>query len=270
MCLLSKWFPRLFLSALLMVFFLPAQVLALSIWDIGNGENMLEGLLLSCSEEYVLIGTKSGIKTLPLSGHPFAAMTGKSSGYVVNPTDFPPLIKVEIILDRHRKVRAMRNKQESIATPSGLDLHVSGHDVILSPDGEYYLLYHVASGLFLHSITNKYEPVFISKSPLAAWNPDGNKIACFYEDKFLIYDVLQHSRTLLSLSAVENGLVRVLTGLEWSPDGKKLMYTFLEDYPDLGSDVFYIRVIQIKPSRNIVNLAGHYKQQVVYQFVNRL
>jgi WD40 repeat protein len=80
----------------------------------------------------------------------------------------------------------------------------------------------------------------------SAWNPSGSKIACYYDDKLLIYDVLQRSRTLLSLPAAEDGLVRVLTSLEWSPDEKKLMYTVLEDYPDLGSEVFFIRIIDLK------------------------
>ena len=271
MCLSAKWSSKVFLLVLIIMFFLPSQAFTLSTWDIGGGESMLEGLLLSCHEEHVLIGTKNGIRTLALSSHPFTAISGRSSGYIVRPADFPLLIKVELIMDRHGKIRAMRNKQEIITTPPGQELHVSGHNAILSTDGEHYLLYHSASGLFLHSITNEYSPIFLSKSPLAAWNRESDKVACFFKEKILIYDVLKRSRTLLDLPSVDNGLVRVLTGLEWSPTGEKLMYTSLEDYPDMGSEVFFIRIIdqngKTLRSKVVTNILKAFWQKEQIMFV---
>ncbi len=271
MYLLSKVLPKFILTVIFIMSVLTFPVSAGSIWDVGSGESRLEGELLSCRDNHVHIGTKSGIRTLPLSSQPFVAMTGSSGGYIINPADFPLLIKVELVINKYGKVRAMRNKQETIATPTGQELAVSGHDAILSPDGENYLLFHMESGLFLYSLENKYAPIFLGESSIAAWDPGGSKIACFHEEKILIYDVFKQSKTLLSLPAAQDGLVHVLTGLEWSPDGKNLLYTALEDYPDLDSNVFCTRILDLKGSTlqtkyiiNMVKATWQKKDQILF------
>jgi len=241
---------------------LTVQACALSVWDAESGESRLEGVLLNCRGNYVQIDTKNGRKTLPLAEDAILALTGSNNGYILTPEEFPPYLSVELIIDRHGKVRALRSKPAIITTPEGQDLGMCGHEATLSPDGSKYLLFHQGSGLYLHSLTQEFAPVFLSAAPQTAWNASGDKIACCYGDigdKILIYDVLRQKKKLLSLPKLKTGLTRTVFTISWSPDGQKLFYTALEDAPALGSDVFFLRImdlngrtLQVKPILNLI------------------
>lgn len=118
-----------------------------------------------------------------------------------------------------------------------------GHEAWLSPAGNNYLLYHQAEGLFLYSMDPSLPPVYLAREPGAAWDETGTLVACANPDHILIYDLKKALRTRIPLANAGSNIVEVITGLQWSPQPGRLLCVSLIDYPQQGSDLFQVTVL---------------------------
>ncbi|MFZ5688697.1 MAG: hypothetical protein ACOY9Y_11085, partial [Bacillota bacterium] len=198
---------------------------------------------MSVQNNNVKIIVNGEVRAFPLTPDCFCAIMGSQSGFMVDPGQFPPGLHVEIYLTRQGAVRAMRNKPETITAKSGQPLGVWGHDACFSPDGKHFLIHHLMDGLSLHSMGNPGPPVYLSPLSLAAWSRHGDKIACSLPGALLIYEVNSGSKNVIPLPATKEGSQRSVTALSWNQQGDKILCSTLADYPDLGSDLFEVIVM---------------------------
>jgi hypothetical protein len=231
-----------FFLTLVLFLFSPALPAANSPWEIEKGEKMIEGILLSLDSERVRIKTFRHHQDFPLAPDALLALMGRQSGRLVSHVHFPTNIEVELYINASGAVRAIRNRQVSLKLPEGAALQGWGHQALLSPDGQYYLLYHRETGLHLYSKQQAQPSAFLAGSPTADWNASG-EIALGLPDKIMIYNPRKKTKKNLPLPALPKGTSRVITALKWNCAGNKLFYVAVEDVPDTGSDLCSLAVM---------------------------
>ncbi|MDD2432311.1 MAG: WD40 repeat domain-containing protein [Clostridia bacterium] len=177
------------------------------------------------------------------SSNALFALMGLYSGKLVPLPQFPKEIPVQIILDRTGTIRAMRNQLEQLNFVPGIKLKNWGHLATLSPQEEHYTLFDLWQGLFLCDLKKEKKPVFLSTQPSCAWNNKGTKIAYADEHYLGVYDIPKNIKKTYPFPPNNLGMIRVVFSIAWSPQDDKLLYAFLEDYPQQGSNLFQITII---------------------------
>lgn len=223
------------------VFTNPIQ--AKSTWSLAAEEKRIEGTILAISNKEVTLRTSRGVMSFTFDTNLLAACTGARTGFIAAPVDFPLFFNVEIFLTPDGKVRAMRNIIENIDVTKGLPLDKWGHDLYLSPDDNHYMLFNYGDGLLLCDITNKENQLHLSDYPIAAWSNDGKKLA--YIDNYnniLLYDINTHEKRIISYTKPTPNTISYINHLKWSPDDKNILCTFVQDHPNQGSELFYVKV----------------------------
>jgi len=223
-------------------------------WEIGSGEYLTEGHFLGIQDNNIHIGTNIGELLLPLEPHAFIALMGNQYGQLVFPEDFPLGQNVELFITRQGTVRAMRNKLSNFVLPEGEILPGWGHSASLSPDGKHYLIYNLQSGLSLYSLSPGSSPLFLSYYNIAAWNKSGNKVVYSGGEDLFIFDIDRNKTLRLPLEKAAAQFALIITGLDLNYCEDKLLFTSLQDDPDLGSDVFQITVLDINGEQLAVKI----------------
>lgn len=235
------------LSFLLLSFFLTiptdGTAKAQNVWLPKPEEILLEGLYLSRHDQLIQIETSEGIVSYPYSSQTLIAWMGKHSGRLLTLQQFPSPCSVEIILDHTGTIRAMRNKPDNYAFIPGTALKGWGEMATLSPSEKYYTLFNWSDGLLLYSLAEHEPPFFLSTQPVCAWNNAGTKIAFTTPQDIGVFDINNPVDNTASFNEPTPEIVKVVTSLEWSPLDEKILYTYLEDYPDQGSGFFQIAVL---------------------------
>lgn len=94
---------------------------------------------------------------------------------------------------------------------------------------------------------------------VAASRNSHNELAVAGDNEILIFDTDGHWTQLALPELMDTGLVRIITSINWHNNCNKLLYTALEDFPDLGSTFFQLTVMdrtgEILASTWIENLA---------------
>lgn len=230
------------LFCLLFLLLVPSALFAYpSPWVLGNGEKRVEGIFLSIGENLIQIETSSGKHAYRLAGDVLAALMGKHTGRLLSPEEFPPGICAELFITKDGCVRAFRNKQEALPPPDGTPLAGWGHEASLSPDETCYTIYNLHTGLYLYSPPNE-EPLFLSAYPVLDWNGN-NELAFCLSGHISVYDTRHKKQKVLNLPPPQEGIRRVIKEIKWNISGDKFYYASLEDYPDIGSDVFRLTVL---------------------------
>lgn len=234
------------LVLLLACFFSPlSAVPSESPWVLNRSETLREGVLSSINNNCVTIISDTGMLRIPLASQPTAGLIGRRYGRLIRPEDFPPGLRVELFVTPQGTVRAIRNKPETFILPEGRLLPGWGHNASLSPDGEHYLINNLAFGLSLHTLSAHQPPLVLSPfyCPCTAWHHDGDQVAFAPGDDLIIYDLVTGEFSATPLRNAGDEFAFIVTGLAWNQDNDKLLYTFLEDCPDLGSDLFSLAVL---------------------------
>lgn len=238
-------------------------------WWPRQHEVILEGLYLGYENNLLHLSLEDSFLAFPVSAQATIALAGERTGRLITLEQFPRLTPVQIIVDPTGTVRAMRNVPENGLPISGTPLQENGHLATLSPAENYFTLYHYLDGLFLYKLDDPTAaPLFLSNEPLCAWNHAGNRLAytspehidlltcelgLCQKQSIPLYPVCSEeqpesgkgtAREAVHKTAGESPreTVRVCTELTWSPNAEHLLVSFLEDYPDVGSNFFQLAV----------------------------
>ena len=237
---------KLFSLTLLLLFLaVPANSLAETqdLWTVKKNEHSLQGLYLGFTPNRIQIKIHDQLSEYPFSSEALFALRGLYSGKLISLPQFPRGIPVQIILDHTGTIRAMSNEQEPCKFISGTALKSWGHLATLSPTEKYYTLFNLWEGLFLHNLEEKMAPVFLTTHPLCSWNNAGTKLAYADQHYLGVLDLPQNIKKIYPFPSNDLGTVRVVTAIAWSPQDEQLCYAFLEDYPQQGSDIFQITIL---------------------------
>lgn len=219
------------------------SVYANSPWDVHRDERRMTALYKGLVNGDLEFQTETGVITFNRAPELIMALSGRRTGQLVIPAEYPQDIQVEVLFNSLGQVRAVKNIQLPLISPVGSKLTAWGHDLIYSPDGTHYLLYHFQRGLSLHSLEKELSS-YLSNEPIAAWNSTGTKFACTDGQDLRIYELLKLDEPkIIKLPTLPANVTRVITGLEWAQDDNRLLYYCLEDLPNLGSEVFRIAVL---------------------------
>lgn len=215
-------------------------------WEVIDGETHLTGLFYGFADGNILVEIENELLALTLHEDVLIALMGNNSGRLIAPQDLPPGIKVEIFISGDKSVRAIRNSTEPLANvkQSDIILPLWGIDAIFGQDEDSYLLYR-RDGLFLCSISDAMPPLFLSESPLSDWS-SRNIIASTNQEGLSLYDCNTNKQQDISLPMPEEGYVQVIIDLAWNSSGNKLLYSSLQDLPNICSDLFLLSVINTK------------------------
>lgn len=229
-----------------------------SLWDVGPGEKTLTALYKGVVNGVLEIQTETGIEKFITAPDFVMALSGKRTGKLVNPADYPKDIEIEVFFNSQDQVRAVKNKPLPLIETKGRLIPGYGHILSYSPDNQHYLLFDYIGGLSLYS-QKKELYSSLSSEPTAAWNSTGTKFACTSGENLIIYDLSRlHKPEIIELPPLPDEVTRIIMGLEWSFDNTRLLYYCLEDLPDLGSDVFRVAVTDLTgnelASKTIINL----------------
>lgn len=244
-----------FVLPLLLIFFfissLPVQANPTCPWVLSTGEQLITGFLTKIEGDHIYVQTAQKQNKLQLLSEPTVAIMGTHSGYILPISKFPHNVKADFFITAENKVRAIRNHYEPFKEVPGSPLQGYGHNALLSPNNNYYLLFNYHTGLFLHSIENKVAPLYLSSSPTATWSHTGKEIAYISDNKLVVYhlDLKDKTQHILSMNEGSNTdkstdidipqeIHTTYTNLAWSQEGKYLLCTALQDYPNVGSNVF--------------------------------
>ena len=245
----KKMGKRLFSITLLLLFLtIPTNSLAETYdpWEIKKGERSLHGLYLGYKHNLIYLKIQDKLLNNPFSSDALFALMGLHSGRIVSLSQFPQEIPVQIILNHTGTIRAMRNQLEPLDFIPGTALENWGHLATLSPQEKYYTLFDLWQGLFLYSLTEEKKPIFLSTQPSCTWNNKGTKLAYADHHYLGVYDPLKNIKKIYPFPQNNLGTVKVIFSIAWSPLDDKLLYAFLEDYPQQGSDFFQIKIIDNK------------------------
>lgn len=242
---ITKIIPFTF-TLLILLFIIPTSNITATPgpWEAEKNELFLQGLYLGTQQN--LIRMKLDDKTIdyPYTSQAIFALMGLHSGKLINLSQFPREIPVQIIIDQNGKIRAMRNELENNPKTPGLKLDKWGHLATLSPNQQYYTLYHFWNGLTLHSIDDKKtSSESLATLPLCSWNNDGTKLAYTEQNYIGTFDIQNRIKKLYPFPQNNLGMVRVVTSIAWSPQSDKLLYSYLEDFPQQGSDFFQLSIL---------------------------
>lgn len=232
-------------TLLLMFLFLPAHSLATTQgpWEVKKNEIFLQGVYLGTIDKLIQIKIEDKVFRYSYSSQAIFALMGLHSGKLVSLSQFPSNITVQVILDENGSIRAMRNKIEHHQNVPGKALETWGHLATLSPKEKHYTLYHFWQGLYLHSFKNNDQPVYLSTQPLCAWSNKGTKLAYADHQHLGIYNTETNTNKIFPFPHNSLGTVRVVTSLDWNSQDDKILYTYLEDFPQQGSDFMQITVL---------------------------
>lgn len=222
-------------------------------------EIKMAGIYLGYQNELIQLTIEDKLLSFPVSPQATIALVGKHCGRILPLEDFPNYIPVEIVIDNTGTIKSMRSKPEENPVVPGTSLNESGYNATLSPSEQYYTLYHSLDGLFLYEMFNPAQeaPLFLSAEPLCAWNKDGTKLAFTSPEHIEILPMKARQTRLnkkqsiplyppVATSSDQHIMetMRVVTSLQWSPDDQHLLASYLEDYPNQGSECFQIVVFR--------------------------
>jgi len=215
-------------------------------WETDKNELSLQGLYLGSKQQLIQIKYQERIITYSYEPDALFALMGLYSGTLLDLAEFPCEIPVQIILTKSGTIRAMRNIIEHHPPTQGEFLSNFGHYATLNPNEEYYTIYDYLKGLSLYNLKDPQAPVSLSSLPLCAWNNEGTKLA--YADNYFlgIYAPQEKNNKRYFFPNNNLGTVRIVTSLAFNPQDDRLFYSFLEDYPQQGSNVFQLNVLDMK------------------------
>ncbi len=238
-------------SAILLIilsFLLSARADALSPWIVDKGEKVITGTYDGYEKNRLYLTTKDKRQTLIMENNPIIAIMGPHSGTLMGLDELPQGVDIEVFMNKEGKARALRNRQEKIKEISGIPLAVWGHGAFISPDNRKFLLYHFHDGLSLHdiNINNSSPPFYLSSLPVYSWNKDGKKLAYATKNGLSILELNTEKITEIPFKAEKADLIKVVTGITWSPEEKRLLVTSLDDVPNTGSDLFTLTILDLE------------------------
>lgn len=216
-------------------------------WELAKGEILVEGVFHGCKDMLIQVKINDQLISYPYSPEIIVALMGIHSGRLVSLEQFPPETPIQVFLDKTGTIRAMRNKLEYYPIAGGTLMDHWGHQATLSPNEKYYTTFNFWEGLFVHSLTNKESSFFLSTQPLCSWNKSGTNIAYAGEHFLGIFDTNKKKNKYYQFPRknpdINPDIVRVVTCIDWNPQNETLLYAFLEDYSDLGSNLFQVSVL---------------------------
>lgn len=216
---------------------------AQDIWQLKKGEMLVEGLYLGYKNNLIQMKVNHTLISYPFSSQTTVALMGIHSGRLVSLPQYPSETPSQVFLDKTGAIRAMRNQLNSYPFVPGTPMDNGGHQATLSPNEKYYTTFTLWEGLYLYDLEKRETPLFLSNQPLCSWNKTGTKIA-YVDDNFLgIFDTEKKQHKYYSFPHTNPDTVRVVTSIDWHPQYELLLYTFLEDYPELGSDFCQIGIL---------------------------
>jgi len=232
-----------FLLILLLIPFTNCLATTQGPWETKKNESFLQGIYLGTTDMLIQIKINDKFYEYPYSSQTIYALMGLHTGKLVSLSQFPCDILVQIILDENGSIRAMRNKVEHHHNLPGKALETWGHLATLSPNENYYTLYHLWSGLNLYTFKHNNNSVYLSAQPLCAWSHCGTKLAYADHHHLGIYNTQKCINKVYPFPQNHLGTVRVVTSLAWNPQDDRLLYTYLEDFPQQGSDFMQLAVL---------------------------
>jgi hypothetical protein len=256
----NKINKKIFILTLFLLFLaIPSNSLAETQepWETKKNECSLHGLYLGYKQNLIYLKTQNKLLKYPFSSDALFALMGLHSGRLVSLPQFPQEIPVQIILDHNGTIRAMRNQLEPPNFIHGTALENWGHLATLSPHEKHYTFFNLWQGLFLCNLEKEKKPIFLSTQPSCTWNNKGTKLAYADEHYLGIYDTQKNIKKIYPFPSTNPGTVRVVFSIAWNPQDDKLLYTFLEDYPQQGSDIFQITVIDNKGRELATKILQH-------------
>jgi len=212
-------------------------------WETKENELLLQGVYLGTTDKLIKLSFNDKLYEYPYSPQAIFALMGLHLGKLVSLSQFPCDLPVQIIIDENGSIRAMRNKIQHHKNVPGHTLEAWGHLTTFSPNEKYYTMYHFKNGLYLHSFKQKDKPFYLSAQPVCAWSNKGTKLAYADHQQLGIYNTHSGINKIYPFPQNHLGTVRVITSLAWNSQDDRLLYTYLEDFPQQGSDFMQLTVI---------------------------
>ena len=144
----------------------------------------------------------------------------------------------------------MSNLPQNFNYKPGTELPQRGFTASLSPRETAYTVFG-EKGLHLYYFNSK-EDLYLSEKQPSAWDNLGTKIAFTTSQGIGIYHLDKKEHITYLFPEKNPQLIRVVFHLAWSPNNEQLLVSFLEDYPQKGSDLFQIIVLGNKKTTKLI------------------
>lgn len=251
--LLNLFFTVVFFG-FLFIYLPDASIAAYSPWVLDKGETVITGTFLGYTDNQLQIDSGEGPISYSFDSQLTIAMMGYKTGLLLSgPDEIPTDQRIELFLNTHGLVRAIRNIQQIVPNTHANALDSRGEDATLSPHGDYFTLYSPQLGLSVYSVAEQKELRRLGPLPIAAWNGNG-QIATVSDSHLIIFDPAADKISRYPLPGNKVGMRLVGLELAWNPSGDRLLLRCLRDYPDRCSDVMQIFVFDNQGR----NLASHF------------
>ena len=214
-----------------------------------SDKNFLVGDYLGYQGNYIYLKNAEGINKYPYNEKTLLALKGPQKGRLLSLDDFPQKIPVLIIF-KAGQIQMMSNLPQNLKYKPGTKLPVQGFTASLNPRETAYTVFG-EKGLHLYYFNSK-EGLYLSEKQPSAWDNLGTKIAFTTSQGIGIYHLDKKEKTTHLFPEKKPELIRVVFHLEWSPNNEQLLVSFLEDYPQKGSELFQIKVLSNKKTKEII------------------
>ena len=213
-----------------------------------SDKNFLVGDYLGYQGNYIYLKNEE-INKYPYNEKTLLALKGPQKGRLLTLEDFPVKIPVLISL-KAGQVQMMSNLPQNFNYKPGTELPQRGFTASLSPRETAYTVFG-EKGLHLYYFNSK-EDLYLSEKQPSAWDNLGTKIAFTTSQGIGIYHLDKKEHITYLFPEKNPQLIRVVFHLAWSPNNEQLLVSFLEDYPQKGSDLFQIIVLGNKKTAKLI------------------